>query len=262
MLITYTPDQATDQLAITGHGFFSGDGPARVATVGTLPAGLSASTDYWLIRQDANTLRLATTRALAIATTPDVTFTTNGTGTQQLSISLPFRAPRTYAAGSQLFSADLAAIFQSFGDGQVASRPTIIGAASGLGANTDWVANNVQFGAIRATVAGPGNFAIPIALGFGDVLTKVDVRCQHSVATAGAIQVVLYSSDTGSSTTATLNSAASTAVQTLTTGILDFAIDDGRQWGIATGSMSGGAMTRDIMWVRYYVRRRPFMAFP
>lgn len=261
MLITYTPDQATDQLGITAHGFFSGDGPVRLATSGTVPAGLSLGVDYWLLRQDANNLKLATTRAGAITGIADATFTTNGSGTQQINISLPFRSPRTYVPGSQVFSADLAAMIQAITDGEAASRPQTVGAASGAG-SSDWVSNVVQNGAIRATVASPGIFAIPIPAGLGDVLTKVDIRCQHSVATASAIQVLLYSSDTGTTALQTINSAASTAVQTLTTGTIEFPIQDGVQHGISTGSMSGGAMNRDIMWIRYYVRGRPFMAFP
>lgn len=263
MLITYTPDQATDQLGITAHGFFSGDGPARLLTSGTVPAGLSTGVDYWLLRQDANNVKLATTRANAITGIADATFTTNGTGTQQLAIGLPFRSPTTYAPGGQVFSADLNAFIQMVVDGEAASRPQIIGAASGYPAvATDWSANVVQVGAVRSTVASPSAWVIPIPLGLGDILTKVDIRCQHSVATASAIQVILYKSDTGTTNIQTINSAASTAIQTLTTGTLETAIDDGVQWGIYTGTMSGGAMNRDIMWIRYYVRRRPFLPFP
>jgi hypothetical protein len=261
MLITYVPDHTVDEFTATAHGLHSGDGPLRLDNIGgAVPTGLSLGVDYYFLRVSANVGAFATSRANAITGIRE-TFSSNGTGTQMINIGLPFKAPRVAAPGIQVFSADQNSMWQAITDGQLASRPQIIGAASGAGA-ADWVANGVQFGAIRATVASPGAWCIPIPVGLGDILTKVDIRCQHSVATSSAIQVLLYSSDTGSTTVQTINSAASTAVQTLTTGTIEIPIDDGRQWGIVTGSMSGGAMNRDIMWVRYYVRHRPFMAFP
>lgn len=50
-----------DTLTIAGHGLENADGPVRVASTGTLPGGLAADTDYWVIRVDANTIKLAAT---------------------------------------------------------------------------------------------------------------------------------------------------------------------------------------------------------
>lgn len=112
--LTFTADNTTDQLTATAHGQNTGDGPGRVFTqTGTLPTGLTALTDYWFIRVDANTLRLATSQANALANT-FVNFTTNGSGTLQLLIGLPYTNPRTYVAGSQLKSIDLMSIFAVF----------------------------------------------------------------------------------------------------------------------------------------------------
>lgn len=79
----FTADNTTEIFTATAHGLQTGDGPARVATSVTLPAGLVAGTDYWIIRIDANTFRLATTFLNAIAGT-FLLISTNGTGTQTI----------------------------------------------------------------------------------------------------------------------------------------------------------------------------------
>ena len=75
----------TELFTAAGHGMITGDGPVRVANAGgALPAGLVAATDYWVIWVSANTFRLATSFANALAGTY-VSITTDGTGTQTLS---------------------------------------------------------------------------------------------------------------------------------------------------------------------------------
>lgn len=70
--------EADDEIfTANAHGFETGDGPVRL--VGTVGTGLSTSTDYWVIKINANTFYLATSRANAIAQTA-VTYTTDGTG--------------------------------------------------------------------------------------------------------------------------------------------------------------------------------------
>ena len=58
----------------------------QFTTTGTLPAGLSLATDYWLVRQSATTAKVATSWANAVAGT-FVDITTAGTGTHTLTIS-------------------------------------------------------------------------------------------------------------------------------------------------------------------------------
>lgn len=48
-----------DTLTITAHGLNTGDGPVHVASTGTVPGGLVALTDYWVIKVDVNTIKLA-----------------------------------------------------------------------------------------------------------------------------------------------------------------------------------------------------------
>lgn len=75
-LITYANDWKTfTKVRFTNSG-------------GALPAGLSAGTDYWLIRQSATTAQVATSYANAVAGT-FVDITGAGTGTHTLTIQMP-----------------------------------------------------------------------------------------------------------------------------------------------------------------------------
>ena len=75
LLLTYTND-------------FNNLSKVRFTTTTTLPTGLTAGTDYWLIRVSATTARVATTFANAIAGTA-IAFTDAGTGTHTVTLRLP-----------------------------------------------------------------------------------------------------------------------------------------------------------------------------
>ena len=82
----FTPadvDASADTITCEDHRFSTGDGPLRVYTTGTLPAGLAATTNYWAIYVDDNTVKLALSEANALAGT-DVDVTDTGTGTFRL----------------------------------------------------------------------------------------------------------------------------------------------------------------------------------
>ena len=87
LLLTYTNDfNNLSKVRFTNSG-------------GALPTGLSAGTDYWLIRVSSTTARVATTYANAIAGTA-IAFTDAGTGTHTVTL----RWPRyTDGAGVQAF---------------------------------------------------------------------------------------------------------------------------------------------------------------
>ncbi len=75
---------ASDTIAETAHGMLTGAGPFRVInTGGGLPAGLTVDTNYWIIAVDANSYKLATSKANALSGTA-VDLTTQGTGTHTL----------------------------------------------------------------------------------------------------------------------------------------------------------------------------------
>lgn len=68
------------KMAATSHGLLTGDGPVRVTTTVTIPAGLLAGTDYYVIADDANDFSLAATLADALAGNI-IQFTGAGSGT-------------------------------------------------------------------------------------------------------------------------------------------------------------------------------------
>lgn len=79
-------DTGADTITETSHNLFTG-AIVRLTTTGTLPTGLSAGTDYYVIRATANTFKLATTAANADAgTAVDITAASGG-GTHTLTAS-------------------------------------------------------------------------------------------------------------------------------------------------------------------------------
>jgi hypothetical protein len=90
---TFTTTHAANTLTAVAHGLLTGDGPIRVSNAGgALPAGLVAATDYYVIKVDADTLSLASTRANAFISTA-VDLTDDGTGTHTLSDTASTRRP-------------------------------------------------------------------------------------------------------------------------------------------------------------------------
>jgi hypothetical protein len=75
---------ATNRIALPDHAFVTGDGPVFAASAGTLPAGLVALTAYWLIVDTANAVRLAASKANALAGTA-VDITDAGAGAHTLA---------------------------------------------------------------------------------------------------------------------------------------------------------------------------------
>lgn len=75
-------DASSDEITETGHGLTTGL-KVQVSTTDTLPAGLSASTDYFVIVVDADTYQLASSLANALAGT-QIDITDQGVGTHTL----------------------------------------------------------------------------------------------------------------------------------------------------------------------------------
>jgi hypothetical protein len=80
-ICTYTSTTSIPSNLITGTR-------VRVSTTTTLPAGLAAATDYYLIRLSDTTFKLATTNTLALAGTA-IDITSTGTGTHTVNWVLP-----------------------------------------------------------------------------------------------------------------------------------------------------------------------------
>lgn len=65
----------SDQITVTSHGYDTGQGPMRLSSTGTLPAGLELARDYWIIRVDSNTIQLTETQ---FGTAVDITAAASG----------------------------------------------------------------------------------------------------------------------------------------------------------------------------------------
>jgi hypothetical protein len=114
---TFTYKGAPDELTCTAHGLTApatADAVIRayVTTSGTLPTGLTASTDYtYYVRVvDANTLTLHKTPAGALANTSRVSVTGAGSGTHTIGWT-PYEAgaPLIYAPGAAKYELGWAA---------------------------------------------------------------------------------------------------------------------------------------------------------
>ncbi len=79
-------DHTVDQFTLAAHGWKTGDGPVFIDWATSPPAEISETTGYYIIRTGANTFKIATTRALALAGTA-LAFSGNGVGAMTLSDS-------------------------------------------------------------------------------------------------------------------------------------------------------------------------------
>ena len=78
---TFTADASTDVCSRAAHNFHNGD-PVTVSTSNTLPAGLTASTTYYIVSATTNTFKLATTPGGAA-----VNITSAGSGTHTVTMA-------------------------------------------------------------------------------------------------------------------------------------------------------------------------------
>lgn len=92
----------TDSITITGHDL-QDLVKVRVSTTTTLPSPLVAATDYWVIYVDANTIKLASSFANAVADTA-IDLTTQGTGTH--TITVQHRLVNVVPDGADLIDGD------------------------------------------------------------------------------------------------------------------------------------------------------------
>jgi hypothetical protein len=79
---TFTADAGTDVITCSSHGYVDGES-VEVSSDTTLPSGLSASTEYYIIYVDANSFKLATRYSYAMAGTA-IDILNAGTGTHSV----------------------------------------------------------------------------------------------------------------------------------------------------------------------------------
>lgn len=124
-----TATAATDVLTNSGHGLILAQLVRLIAVTNlsqTLPGGLAEATDYFVIPVDANTFKLATSSANAIAGTA-INITADSSSVTVV-FGLPYVRPLTYTAGSQVRSVDLNAIFDGIiAQWNVQQTDTILG---------------------------------------------------------------------------------------------------------------------------------------
>jgi hypothetical protein len=90
VLTTFTvPDHTNDRCYSVAHGLYTGETVQVSNSGGALPAGLSAATDYYVVKYDADNFRLATTLTNAWAGTV-INITGAGTGTHSFKMTGPY----------------------------------------------------------------------------------------------------------------------------------------------------------------------------
>lgn len=177
---------ATDELTIVAHGLNTGDFFLAIFTpdapgIGTIPGGLAPVTDYAAIRTGANTLKLATSAANALANVA-INITDSGTGTLQLLQGLPFRVPRLAAIGGEIFHDDDNSAWKAL----VAIWNLLTGQAQ-----TVWT--GVRFAVPVAR--NHGNIVKPFALDAGDVVFSTGTGFSRVVPTTAPGGKVVAGSD-------------------------------------------------------------------
>jgi hypothetical protein len=88
--VNFTADSSTDLLTHTYYSLLTGTRVQVSNSGGALPTGLSAATNYYVVRISDTTCKLATSYANAVASTPTtIDITANGSGTQSITSILP-----------------------------------------------------------------------------------------------------------------------------------------------------------------------------
>lgn len=91
--VTFTANASTNVITASGHTRINGD-KVRVSTTGTLPGGLSANTDYFVISVSGSTFKLSLTSGGG-----EIDITSTGSGTHSLGTALSDQiANRLYPA--------------------------------------------------------------------------------------------------------------------------------------------------------------------
>lgn len=235
----FTAASATDQLTITGHGLVTGAGPGTTLVPGGSFGGLTDTADYYAIVIDANTIKLATSNANALAGTPVVDVTANVSGI--FGIGLPYRRARTYSALSQVKSADLNAIQDTLRYGRHGKRTkTIAGAAfvQASGTTHDYTSG----GELRGT---PVNALGSLGLNVGDRILEVRVYLKDSATGPTTVRMTLASTTTAGVQTpiANVTSAGSGADQTLSLTGLSTTITAANGYALLMATISGSAQS-------------------
>jgi len=235
---TYTADNTADVILHTAHGLLTGDGPGRTSNSGGgLPGGLAVATDYYFIRVDADTGKLATSRANALANVA-INLTTDGTGTQTFLHQAGTTRLSNLTVTGQL-------LHEQTWQHSIAFALPDASASLSLG-----VAGTT---ATRlALLTSTGDNVLPLSIPIG-ILSKWSVTLNKASA-AGTITARIYECNTASGAGVTQigatqsNSASSPGQITLGQVGLAFGMTVGREYFIV---VNGGGTTGDMV-TSYY----------
>lgn len=187
---TFTADASTDILTHSNINLMPYT-KVQVSTTTTLPAGLAAATDYWVIKVSDTTCKLATSRANAVAGTA-IDITTAGTGTHTMNTLLP-----RYTNGAGVMAAFLNSNATALG----AATPNLsIGYTNSSGTASRATPTTLPIGKTAASNSlilysgtGSGKYGPAMPLQAGDSGIMSIETIQNSVSyVSGEYSVVLY----------------------------------------------------------------------
>lgn len=188
---TFTADAGTDIITHSNINLMPYT-KIQVSSTTTLPGGLSAATNYYVIKVTDTTCKLATSRANAVAGTA-INITDAGTGTHTINTLLPrytngaglnafFFNPQATALGAG--TPNLTLGYTNSTD--VASRATPTVAPVGKTAAT-----NSHILHTGATAAGKYNYSVPLQGGDAGISSIETIR-NDATYTSGMYSVILY----------------------------------------------------------------------
>lgn len=166
-----TVSTAADTFAIVGHGYYTGL-KVQVSSTGTLPTGLSASTDYYIISVTSDTMRFATSLANALAGTyVDIT----AVGSGNMTVSPQLSNAIFWIGNSAVSIADNQFTMRDHGlwTGQHVQMITDGTLPTGLSENTDYYVIRVD----------ADNFKVASSVSNASAGTAVDITALYSATT-------------------------------------------------------------------------------
>lgn len=175
-------DAGADSVTITAHGRLTGDGPFRLVSSGSIPGGLAADTDYWLVAQGPDDLSLAASHLDAWnAATVDITDA--GSGTHSL-----VDTPDTLLSGAEIADTVIAHREISI---ELRTYSSDVGVQPGTAME---ILSRVELAHTRPAVS---SLLGLLSLGaFGPILNVTAIIGEHEMESRAAMDVVGYAVDT------------------------------------------------------------------
>lgn len=204
----------TNEITAVAHGLTTGDRFRLRNVGGALPAStpaLAGATDLFAVRTGADTLKISDTNAHALAGTGIFDLTGSGSGTTTVEYGLPYCVPRILANGSQVFSADLNADWNSL----VALYDLLTGQAQSVWGSVS-LAVGITGGIVVSggVVAANGGITVPSGQAVALNGTTTLTTGTGAVTLGGTLALSGTTSPTAITATTTINDWAPTGLST------------------------------------------------